>query len=72
MAIRPIKDRLSRRFNVAVAETGYQDLWQRAVLSVVTVSGARPVIQSALESVCQDVEERFSAELVDCSYELIE
>lgn len=72
MSIKPIKDRLSRRFNVAVAETGYQDLWQRAILSVVAVSGTRSVLESALEAICRDVEGRYSSELMDCNYELID
>ena len=32
-----LKDRL-KKFNVAVSEVEYQDLWQRAALAVVTVS----------------------------------
>ena len=36
--VRSLKDRLRHKFNVAVAETDYQDLWQRAALAAVTVS----------------------------------
>ncbi len=36
--VRSLKDRLRRKFNVAVAEIDYQDLWQRAALAAVTVS----------------------------------
>jgi uncharacterized protein YlxP (DUF503 family) len=37
--VRGLKDRLRARFNVAVAEIAYQDTWQRALVSAVTVSG---------------------------------
>ena len=37
MVLRGVKDRI-RKFNVAVAEVEHHDLWQRAGLSVVTVS----------------------------------
>lgn len=36
-----LKDRLHQRFNVSVAETNHQDLWQRAELSCCVVSGSR-------------------------------
>ena len=37
--VKGLKDRLRSRFNVAVAEIGYQDTWQRSLISAVTVSG---------------------------------
>ena len=36
MVLRRVKDRLEK-FNVAVAEVDYQDLWQRAALGIVTI-----------------------------------
>ena len=36
--IKSLKDRLRQRFNVAVAEMGYQDVWQSASIAVATVS----------------------------------
>ncbi len=35
--VRSLKDRLSARFNVSVAEVGAQDLWQRAELGIAKV-----------------------------------
>lgn len=72
MVVKSIKDRLQRKFHVAVAETGYLDLWQRSELSVVSVSGARPVLESQLEAISRDLEDRFSSEVVGTSFELIE
>ena len=36
--VRSLQERLRNKFNVAVAEIDYQDLWQRAALAAVTVS----------------------------------
>ncbi len=72
MVVKSIKDRVRRKFNVSVAETGYLDLWQRSELAVVSVSGTRPVLESQLEAVSADLEARFSAELVGTSFEIIE
>jgi uncharacterized protein YlxP (DUF503 family) len=53
MVVKSLKDRLRSRFNVAVSETDHQDLWQRAILSVVTVGSdeeyARKTLQLSLE-----------------------
>ena len=39
--VESLKDRLRHKFNVAVAEIDYQDLWQRAAVAAVTVSPDR-------------------------------
>jgi uncharacterized protein YlxP (DUF503 family) len=53
MIVRRLKDRLRSKFNVAVAETDHQELWQRAVISVTTVAPdeqyARQTLQLSLE-----------------------
>lgn len=68
--VKSVKDRLRNRFNLAVAETGYQDLWQRSILSAVTVSSNRPTLESALEAVTRDLERHYSSELVGTTMEL--
>lgn len=56
--VRGLKDRLRARHNVAVAEIGFQDSWQQALVSVVTVSSdhvhAEKVL-SAVESAAADI-----------------
>jgi hypothetical protein len=39
--LKSLKDRLHNRFNVSVAETAHQDLWQRAELTASVVSTDR-------------------------------
>lgn len=72
MVVKSVKERLRRRFNLAVAETGFLELWQRAELSAVTVNGTRSIVESELEAVTRELEEHFPAELVGTSAELIE
>ena len=72
MTVKAMKDRLRRRFNVAVAETGYQELWQRSVLSAVSVSSERSGLQNMMEAMVRDIEDRYSDELsLDIEVELI-
>jgi uncharacterized protein YlxP (DUF503 family) len=54
MVLRRLKDRLGA-LNVALAEVGHQDLWQRAELAVVTVAisdeSAARTLSSALDQI---------------------
>jgi len=49
--VKSLKDRLRHRFNVAVAEIDYQDLWQRGLVAAVTVSSDRQNAEWLLQSV---------------------
>ena len=55
MVLRGVKDRI-KKFNVAVAEVEYQDLWQRAGLSVVTVSNDEKHADRELAAVVSEIE----------------
>ena len=50
--VRPLVAELRRRFDVAAAETGSQELWRRATVGVATVSGAAEQVAA----VCDEVE----------------
>jgi uncharacterized protein YlxP (DUF503 family) len=49
--VRPILEGCRHRFGVAAAEVDCQDLWQRATLGVVTVSGSATVAAQVLDGV---------------------
>ena len=72
MVVKAIKDRLRARFNAAVAEIGYQDLWQRALLAAVSISAERRVLESLLEAMARDVERRHPPELIQVAIEFID
>ena len=55
MVLRGIKDRL-KKFNIAVAEIEYHDLWQRSGLSVVTVSNDEKHADRELAAVVSEIE----------------
>lgn len=47
--VKSLKDRLQARFNLSVAETGYQDTWQRAELTAAVVATDRRFAESVLD-----------------------
>lgn len=46
--VKSLKDRLQARFNLSVAETDYQDSWQRAELTAAIVATEKPFADSVL------------------------
>ena len=49
--LRSVKDRLRNSFNIAVAEIDSTDLWQRATLGVVSISGSRDYLEGLMRNV---------------------
>jgi uncharacterized protein YlxP (DUF503 family) len=70
--VRGLKDRLRSKFNVAVAEIGYQDLWQRALISAVTVSGDHGRAEQLLQLVEREAALFLGPSLVDVTLEWLE
>ncbi len=50
-AVKPIVEGLRRRFQVAAAEVGHQDKWQRASLGVAVVAGSHAHACDMLDAV---------------------
>ncbi len=63
--LRPILERLQRRFGVSVAEVDHQDLWQRAGLGVAVVSGSGAVLAQLLDDVERFVWAQPDIEVID-------
>ena len=70
--VQSLKDRLRGKFNVGVAEIDHQDLWQRALVAVATVSGDRGRAQLVLESVEREAAHLLGGDLVQASTEWLE
>jgi hypothetical protein len=70
--VKGLKDRLRAKFNVAVAEIGYQDLWQRSLVSAVTVSGDHAHAEQVLQRVEREAAGLLGGILVGSSVEWIE
>lgn len=66
-----LRERLRSRFNVSVAEIGYQDLWQRALVSAVTVSGEHTYAEGVLQAVEKEAESILGGMLVSTTVEWV-
>ena len=65
--LKSLKDRLHQRFNVSVAETAHQELWQRAELTASVVSTDRRHAESVLREADRLVAGADGARIVDMS-----
>lgn len=51
-----LKNRLRNKFNVAVAEVGEKDIWNRADLAIVTLADNRSFLDSQLQEIINFVD----------------
>jgi len=71
MVVRSLKDRLRARFNVAVAELDHQDLWQHAVLGVVSISSDQKTLEALFERIERESESVLGGDLVGTHLEFL-
>ncbi len=68
--LKSLKDTLSNKFNISVAETDEQDVWQTAEIGVAAVGTDTPFVQSVLTNVVNYVRFFGGVELVGAEQEL--
>ena len=56
MALRSLKDRLRKRFNVSISELDHQDLWQRAAVGIVSIGPDAGYLEQQLNLALDEVE----------------
>jgi len=63
--VKPLTTALRRELNVSVAETGHQDLWQRAEIACAAVGSARGVVEQTLRAADRMVEDADGVRILD-------
>lgn len=73
--LRSVKDRLRNSFNISIAEIDVTDLWQRATLGVVSISGSRDYLEGLMRNVEREavkLANNAGAEVVDSFVDFVE
>jgi uncharacterized protein YlxP (DUF503 family) len=65
-ALRPILDRVRKRYNVSIVEVDCHDLWQRARLGVAVVGDSVKSVDSVLNKIIQMISLVDDVEMIDC------
>jgi len=63
--LKPLANGLRKTFNVTVAETGHQDLWQRAEIACAALGTDRSVVEETLRAADRTVEEADGVRIID-------
>ena len=69
--VKSILDKVKHRFNVAIAEVGSNDKWQKIELGISTVGNDRRHMDASLSKVLTYLESLYLAEIVHYETELI-
>ena len=72
--LRSLKDKLRNGYNVAVAELDANDLWQRATVGVVSISGSQDYLQGLMLNVEREagrIASSTGAEIMDSFVEFL-
>jgi uncharacterized protein YlxP (DUF503 family) len=69
--VRSMVDKVKHKFNVAVAEIGSNDKWQKIELGISTVGNDRRHIDASLNNILTYLESLYLAEIVDSKAEIL-
>lgn len=70
--IKPLLNGLHKKFNLSVAETGLQDMWQEAIIACALVSNDSKQVQRSLQAVVKWVEGSWrDGDVIDEKIEII-
>ena len=69
--VRSMVDKVKHKFNVAIAEIGSNDKWQKIELGISTVGNDRRHIDKSLNNILDFLESLYVAEIVDSDMEIL-
>ncbi len=70
--VKSVKERLRHKHNISIAEIGYQDVWQSALIAAVTVSSSRLLAEQILNAVERDAANELGGMLVSAGIEWLD
>ena len=69
--VKSLIQRVRNRFNVSIAETGEQDLWQKVEIGFSAVGNDSRFVNSCVDKVIDHIEEMNLAQMIDREIEVI-
>jgi len=69
--VNKIKERIKSRFNVALAEIGYHDLWQRSKIGLVTIGNGKDIVEKTFQSISRFIEDELGESLLSMEIEVM-
>ena len=69
--ISSIKERLRNKFNIAIAETAFQDLWQKAQFSIVSIGNSKRLLENLFRRVEEIIVADYSIQITEIRIQYI-
>lgn len=69
--VKSIIEKTKNRFNVAVAEIGDHELWQRALIGIVTIANEKKFVNQVLDKVLNFIRSNPFINLIDYQIEIL-
>lgn len=66
-----IKSRIRNRFNAAVAELDFHEMWQRTAVGFVTLNHERLIVEQILDAIRRDIEANVQGEILSAETRLM-
>lgn len=70
-ALKGLKERLRRRFEISVAEVDHHDSWQRATLALACVSGDSRHANEVISKAMDFIEDHVEGNVIDVHLEIL-
>jgi uncharacterized protein YlxP (DUF503 family) len=71
MIISSLKDRLRKKYNIAIAELAYQEKWQRAELGLVTIGNSHKIVEESLNKIFSYLDSQTGFELITYQFDYL-
>ena len=70
--LRRLKDRLSSRYNLSIAEIGHQGLWQRAQVGMVMISNDPAFLDRSFQGIRKEIESIQPGEILEFNVDFLQ
>ncbi len=71
MVLKSLKDRIRKKYNVSLAETGYQEKWQRSQMAFALIGENEAFVQEALNKLFSALDAEQQFEIMNFTFEYL-
>lgn len=69
--VKSIIDRIKSKFNVSVAEVGFNELWNRSLIGIAVVSNNKSLCDASITKIVSFIDNDERVEILSCYKEII-
>jgi len=70
LVVKSMKDRL-RKYNISIAELGYQDKWQRSEIGITMIGNEHGFVEKALQQIFNQLDGSDDFEIINYTFDYV-